>query len=69
MNGLKKFRRGLGITQAHFAERIGATQQQVSAWEQGDVSMSIKVLFRISDEFNCQIKVLPFTDELEIITL
>ena len=39
------------LTQAEFAEKIGAEQYQISKWEKGELVISTPYLFRIHEKF------------------
>ena len=47
---LKILRVNFGDTQEEFAERIGATQKQISEWELGKILVSTQYLVKICEE-------------------
>lgn len=52
---IKKYRQQAGLTQSQLAALVGATQKQISAWENGTNEPSIRVLKAISKTLSCSI--------------
>ena len=52
---IKKYRQQAGLTQSQLAALVGATQKQISAWENGTNEPSIRVLKAISKTLSCAI--------------
>ena len=52
---IKKYRQQAGLTQSQLAALVGATQKQISAWENGTNEPSIRVLKAISKSLACTI--------------
>ena len=52
---LKDLRLESGLTQAGLAEKIGATQRQVSFWEKAQVEPNIFWLIKLADFFDVSV--------------
>ena len=52
---IKKLRINRGLTQKQLAELLGVKQQNISDWERGERSPSVKNLKKLSEILNCQI--------------
>ena len=52
---IKEMRQKRGLTQKQLADRLGVKQQNVSDWERGERSPSVKNLKKLSEILNCQI--------------
>lgn len=52
---IKQYRQQAGFTQSQLAALVGATQKQISAWENGTNEPSIRVLKAISESLACTI--------------
>ena len=52
---IKEYRQQAGLTQSQLAALVGATQKQISAWENGTNEPSIRVLKAISKSLACTI--------------
>lgn len=52
---IKEMRIKRGLTQKQLAELLGVKQQNVSDWERGERSPSVKNLKKLSEILNCQI--------------
>ena len=52
---LKDLRREVELTQSALAEKIGASQRQVSFWEKGQVEPNIFWLIKLADYFDVTI--------------
>ena len=52
---LKDLRLEMGLTQSALAQKIGATQRQISFWESGQIEPNIFWLIKIADFFDIQI--------------
>jgi transcriptional regulator with XRE-family HTH domain len=52
---IKAIRKKRGLTQKQLAELLGVKQQNVSDWERGERSPSVKNLKKLSEILNCQI--------------
>ena len=52
---VKEMRKKRGLTQKQLADRLGVKQQNVSDWERGERSPSVKNLKKLSEILNCQI--------------
>ena len=50
---MRKVRGSLG--QLEFAEKLGTTQQMVSHWENGRVKPTIDILFKLSENYSCDL--------------
>ncbi len=48
-------RRASGIGQGQLAERLGASVEEVVAWESGDATITASRLLRIANELECSI--------------
>lgn len=46
-------RRAAGLTQKELATRIGVSNETISAYERGARSLSLKTLYKIAKELNC----------------
>ena len=53
--GIKEMRKKRGLTQKQLAELLGVKQQNVSDWERGERSPSVKNLKKLVEVLNCQI--------------
>lgn len=53
--GVKEMRKKRGLTQKQLAELLGVKQQNISDWERGERSPSVKNLKKLSEILNCQI--------------
>lgn len=53
--GIKKMRTKNGLTQKQLSDRLGVKQQNVSDWERGERSPSVKNLKKLAEVLNCQI--------------
>lgn len=49
---IKKIRKGMGLTQKEFAERLGIKQNTVAAYEMGRIGISDAIIISICREFN-----------------
>lgn len=52
---IKELRKKRGLTQKQLAELLGVKQQNVSDWERGERSPSVKNLKKLAEILNCQI--------------
>ncbi len=52
---IKEYRQQAGLTQFQLAALVGATQKQISAWENGTNEPGIRVLKAISESLACTI--------------
>lgn len=52
---IKAIRKKRGLTQKQLAELLGVKQQNISDWERGERSPSVKNLKKLSEILNCQI--------------
>ena len=52
---IKETRKKRGLTQKQLAELLGVKQQNISDWERGERSPSIKNLKKLAEILNCQI--------------
>ena len=52
---IKAMRIKRGLTQKQLADRLGVKQQNVSDWERGERSPSVKNLKKLAEVLNCQI--------------
>ena len=52
---VKEMRKKRGLTQKQLADRLGVKQQNVSDWERGERSPSVKNLKKLAEILNCQI--------------
>ena len=52
---IKEYRQQAGLTQSQLAALVGATQKQISAWENGTNEPGIGVLKAISKTLSCSI--------------
>jgi transcriptional regulator with XRE-family HTH domain len=52
---IKVMRIKRGLTQKQLADRLGVKQQNVSDWERGERSPSVKNLKKLADVLNCRI--------------
>ena len=52
---LKELRKEMGLTQTQLAKSLGATQRQISFWENGQIEPSIFWLIKIADFFDVTI--------------
>lgn len=52
---IKEYRQQAGLTQSQLAALVGATQKQISAWENGTNEPGIRVLKAISKTLSCSI--------------
>ena len=52
---IKEYRQQAGLTQSQLAALVGATQKQISAWENGTNEPSIRALKAISKSLACTI--------------
>ena len=50
--GLKRFRKSIGLTQTELAERIGIMQQVYYRYETGRNMPPVEIVLRIADAFN-----------------
>lgn len=55
MGNIKAIRKKRGLTQKQLADRLGVKQQNVSDWERGERSPSVKNLKKLADVLNCRI--------------
>jgi transcriptional regulator with XRE-family HTH domain len=52
---IKAIREKRGLTQKQLADRLGVKQQNISDWERGERSPSVKNLKKLAEVLNCQI--------------
>lgn len=52
---IKEKRQAAGMKQAELAEKVNATQRQVSSWESGKFMPSIENIVKIADVFGCKV--------------
>lgn len=52
---IKEMRTKRGLTQKQLADRLGVKQQNISDWERGERSPSVKNLKKLADALNCRI--------------
>ncbi len=52
---LKELRKEMGLTQTQLAKNLGATQRQISFWENGQIEPSIFWLIKLADFFDVTI--------------
>lgn len=55
IDGIKKNRCALGLTQAELAERVSVTQSQVAQWERGAAMPSAAKLPLLAEALGCTI--------------
>lgn len=53
---LKLMRVNLGLTQKEFAQKLGTTQFQISAWETGKWIVSTEYLYKICEVFGMRLE-------------
>ena len=59
-NPIRELRAFLGISQVQMAERLGAFQGQVSAWERGERGMLADTALQIWDKYKKPLRALGF---------
>ena len=55
MNRIKSLRKEFNMGQQELADKIGVAKSTIAMYENGTRKPSIKVLFKLSDIFNCSI--------------
>ena len=55
MNRIKSLRKEFNMGQQELADKIGGAKSTIAMYENGTRKPSIKVLFKLSDIFNCSI--------------
>ena len=55
-NRLKVYRAKKEITQEELAERVGVSRQAINSVETGKYDPSLKLAFKLAEEFDCSIE-------------
>ena len=64
---IRELRQNNGLTQPHFADRIGTTKNQISKYELNKEPIPVKHIIKICEEFNISADwLLGLSDEINI---